>query len=393
VFSGEAVPGAILLPSLLTVAAVLVWAGLAKLRAPATAVGALREAGLPGGRAAVVALAAGEVAVGTACVLAPSRVIAAAVGLMYVAFALFTLRLMRVGRAGSSCGCFGEGGAPAHGGHVALNLLAAGLAGLALIDPPEGLVGLFGRNGWLGALILLTLGCAAWAIGLLYGALPNLLSPADESAAATVARSPLERMVAASGSLLERRLSRRGLIARAALGGSAFAIAPLHYLLRPDAAWAVIAPRDCSNKSRCNDGYTAFCCEINHGRNACPENTYVAGWWKCTDYRGRRLCSGEGIRYYIDCNRTPSKRFAGGCRCAGDDCDRRRVDCNHFRYGQCNTQVHGTTEVVCRLVVCRHPSAISGFHCNHTYKVDDSTCRHEARCLEPLVVQYPGGGA
>ena len=233
---------------------------------------------------------------------------------------------------------------------------------------------------------------AAWALCLIYAALPNLLSP-DGQALPEAGRSPLERIVTASGSLLERRLSRRSLIARAALEGSAFAIAPLHYLLRPDPAWAVIAPRDCAKTDSCNDGYTAFCCEINHGRNACPTNTYVAGWWKCTDYRGRRLCSGEGIRYYVDCNRIPGQRFAGGCRCAGDDCNKRRVDCNHFRYGQCNTQVRGTTEVVCRLVVCKHPSGISDFHCNHTYKVDDTTCRHEAGCLEPLVVQYPGGGA
>jgi hypothetical protein len=383
---------AILLPPLLTVAAVLVVAGVAKLRAPGRAVGALQEAGLPGGRVVIGCLAVAELATGITCLLVPSRGVAAVLALAYLVFAAFTARLIRVGQEGSSCGCFGEGAAPAHGGHVALNLLAAALGGLAVLSPPDGLVAILGRNPLLGSFTLLTVGGAAWALCLTYAGLPNLLSPSGEPSPRTT-QSPLERMVTASGSLLERRLSRRSLIARAALGGSAFAIAPLHYLLRPDPAWAVIAPRDCAKTDSCNDGYTAFCCEINHGRNACPTNTYVAGWWKCTDYRGRRLCSGEGIRYYVDCNRTPGKRFAGGCRCAGDDCNKRRVDCNHFRYGQCNTQVHGTTEVVCRLVVCKHPAAISDFHCNHTYKVDDTTCRHEAGCLEPLVVQYPGGGA
>lgn len=385
---------AILLPPFLTFAAVLVVAGAAKLRAPATAVGALREAGVPGGRRVIAAIAAGEVALGLACVLAPTRVLAALVALAYLAFAAFTARLIRVGRAGGSCGCFGAGAATAHGGHVALNLVAAATAALAAFAPPAGLIAEFERDAGRGLLVLGTVAGAAWALCLLYRSLPNLLSSPDETAPANPSSSsPLDRIVTASGSLLERRLSRRGLIARAALGGSAFALAPLHYLLRPDTAWAVIAPDDCSNTSRCNDGYTAFCCEVNHGRNSCPANTYVAGWWKCTDYRGRQLCSGEGIRYYVDCNRTPGKRFEGGCRCAGDDCGRRRVDCNHFRYGQCNTQVHGTTEVACRLVVCQHPSSIADFHCNHTYKEDDTTCRHEARCLEPLLVQYPGPGA
>ncbi|MGI8579268.1 MAG: MauE/DoxX family redox-associated membrane protein [Solirubrobacteraceae bacterium] len=383
---------ALLLPPLLTVAAVLVVAGVAKLRAPGRAVGALQEAGLPGGRTVIRLVAVAELAVGLMNLLAPSRGSAAALALAYLAFAVFTARLIRIGRAGSSCGCFGEGAAPAHAGHVALNLMAAGLGSLAVLSPPDGLVAILRRDPALGSLTLLTVAGAAWALCLIYAALPNLVSPAGATPQPAV-RSPLERIVTASGSLLERRLSRRSLITRATLGGSAFAIAPLHYLLRPDPAWAVIAPRDCSRKSACNDGYTAFCCEINHGRNACPTNTYVAGWWKCTDYRGRGLCSGEGIRYYVDCNRTPGKRFAGGCRCAGDDCSKRRVDCNHFRYGQCNTQVHGTTEVVCRLVVCKHPAAISDFQCNHTYKVDDTTCRQEAGCLEPLVAQYPGGGA
>ena len=110
----------------------------------------------------------------------------------------------------------------------------------------------------------------------------------------------------------------------------------------------------------CTDGYTAFCCEIEHGRNICPAGTYVAGWWKCTDYRGGGLCHAEGVRYYLDCNRTPGHAFPGGCQCASGDCDRRRVDCNHFRYGQCNTQIHGTTEVVCRLVICQNPATVAG---------------------------------
>jgi hypothetical protein len=195
----------------------------------------------------------------------------------------------------------------------------------------------------------------------------------------------------AASSALDRRTSRRGLLARVALIGSALSVAPLRYLLRPTSAWAVISPGSCSG-GLCTDGWTAFCCEINHGSNTCPPKTYVAGWWKCTAYRGHGLCASDGVRYYVDCNRIPGASFAGGCRCANDNCHERRVDCNHFRYGQCNTHVGGTTEVACRVVVCRHPASIAEFNCNRTYKVDNLVCGQEGGCLKPMVEQLPGAG-
>jgi hypothetical protein len=200
-----------------------------------------------------------------------------------------------------------------------------------------------------------------------------------------------ERLATAVGTLLERRMSRRSAVTRAAVAGSAFAVAPIDYLLRPGTAWARITPSDCAGGT-CTDGYTAFCCEIQHGFNRCPEGTYVAGWWKCTDYKGAGLCHREGIRYYLDCNRVPGTTFPGGCQCAHGDCGRRRVDCNHFRYGQCNTQVKGTTEVVCRLVICQHPADVAELACNDTLKVDNRTCHHEADCLRGLALEAPGGG-
>ena len=199
-----------------------------------------------------------------------------------------------------------------------------------------------------------------------------------------------QRLARASGEALAGRTDRRGFLARVALAGSALAVAPLRYLLRPGTAWGVIGPGSCSG-GLCNDGYTAFCCEIN-GSNTCPPTTYVAGWWKCTAFRGRGLCHGQGFRYYIDCNRTPGASFPGGCHCARGDCGRRRLDCNRFRYGQCNTHVSGTTEVACRLVVCQHPAGIPEFNCNSTLKVDNTTCSHDNRCLKPLVEQLPGAG-
>jgi hypothetical protein len=200
-----------------------------------------------------------------------------------------------------------------------------------------------------------------------------------------------ERLATWVGGLLERRTSRRGALARAALAGSAFAVAPIRYLIRPGTAWAVLLPQDCAS-GLCTDGYTAFCCEIEQGNNTCPPDTYIAGWWKCTSYQGHGHCHEQGVRYYIDCNRIPGRVFPGGCQCALGDCARRRIDCNHFRYGQCNTQIAGTTEVVCRLVVCVNPGSVPAMSCNATEMVDDRTCAHEADCLKGLATQLPGGG-
>lgn len=183
---------------------------------------------------------------------------------------------------------------------------------------------------------------------------------------------------------LQSRRTRRSALARAAVAGSALAVAPVRYLIRPGTAWAVIGPGHCPPGAKCNDGYTAFCCELEQGRNACPEHTFIAGWWKCTDYRGTGHCHEQGVRYYIDCNRLPGQLVAGGCHCARGDCGRRRVDCNHFRYGQCNAHIQGTTEVVCRLVICRHPATVPSLHCNATEMVDDRTCTHNAPCLGTL---------
>ncbi|HWF73934.1 MAG TPA: hypothetical protein VG186_11350 [Solirubrobacteraceae bacterium] len=200
-----------------------------------------------------------------------------------------------------------------------------------------------------------------------------------------------ERLARALGGLLERRTSRRGLFARSAVAGAAFAVAPVRYLLRPDSAWAVVTSADCPPGSRCRDGYSAFCCEIEHGDNRCPHGTYVAGWWKCTDYQGGGLCAGDGARYYLDCNRVPGVPFPGGCQCANGNCSQRCIDCNLFRYGQCNTNVPSITEVVCRLMICQDPATVPGLNCNGTVMVDNATCDHEAGCLEGLAVELPGG--
>jgi hypothetical protein len=190
-----------------------------------------------------------------------------------------------------------------------------------------------------------------------------------------------ERLIQKTSEALARRTSRRGFLARTALVGSAVTVAPVRYLLRPESALAVVRPSECTRDSLCRgDGFTEFCCSIREGRNKCPKYSFVGGWWKCTDYEGHRICDGKDRRYYIDCNRRKNDDCPGGCKCAEGRCDHRRVCCNVFRYGQCNTEKEYTSEVVCRVVTCKNPAKIDRFDCNRTLMIDDRTCTHEASC-------------
>ena len=191
----------------------------------------------------------------------------------------------------------------------------------------------------------------------------------------------MTRLLESVSEVLESRTSRRGFLVRTATVGSALVVAPLRYLLQPQTALAaIVRPAQCLG-GLCSNGWTEFCCTINNGLNVCPPYAFVGGWWKCTDYRGRQLCADAGVRYYLDCNRLPAHETPEGCHCANGDCGRYRVGCNLFRYGQCNTEIAELTDIVCRVVVCEHPSSIPELNCNATYKQDNRTCGHEAPCL------------
>jgi hypothetical protein len=165
-------------------------------------------------------------------------------------------------------------------------------------------------------------------------------------------------------------LSRRRFLFRLAVIGSALAVGPVRYTLRPGTAYANV----CGDGATCGQGWTAFCCTINNGANTCPPGSYAAGWWRIDD---SPFCFGRA-RYIIDCNRSPGASCS--CRCASGTCDQRRVCCNNFRYGQCNTQIPGVTEVVCRVVTCMAPWDWDR-SCNRTVRVDNRTRSHNAPCL------------
>lgn len=183
-----------------------------------------------------------------------------------------------------------------------------------------------------------------------------------------------ERLVSAISTPSRRKgPSRRGFLGGAALVGAAMAVNPWGYLVRPASAYDTV----CGADAGCNDGYSAFCCTINNGRNECPPDSFIGGWWKADN---SSFCGGSA-RYYIDCN-----AFRGGpwqCRCAEGSCDQRRVACNQFRYGQCSLDISAaqTGPVVCRMVSCTPPWQQFAGVCTSSSATDNRTATHSAPCV------------
>jgi hypothetical protein len=149
-------------------AALLVVAGAAKLAAGGRELGsALAELGVP--RAAARPLAAGELVVGAACLLAPSTPALIAMALLYATFAGVTIVRLRRGDR-SACGCL-WGDDESSRTHVAVNLAAAALAATAAVAPPPSLLHVAaGRPALAPALAAGVAACTICLVGLLrYG--------------------------------------------------------------------------------------------------------------------------------------------------------------------------------------------------------------------------------
>jgi hypothetical protein len=178
-------------------------------------------------------------------------------------------------------------------------------------------------------------------------------------------------------SVLTARTSRRGLLFRSAVVGSALATNPVTYLLRPVSAYAAACQcrgNDCSCGTACCDGYTEFCCTIT-GKNKCPSGSIPAGWWKVD---GSAFCAGAA-RYYMDCNQTLDQ-IPCECTCAEGSCNHRVTCCTHFRYGQCHQEIPQVGAIVCRVVTCTAPWIIDQT-CSTDAATDQATALHDAPCL------------
>ena len=130
---------AILVGPLAVVACLLAIAGLTKLRHPESAAAALAAARLPGRTSLVRLLGAVELAAGVLALAEPRPPATVAVGVLYFGFGAFLLNLLWAG-VETGCGCLREPETPPSAVHVAFNLLAAGIASLAIVLEPPPLV-------------------------------------------------------------------------------------------------------------------------------------------------------------------------------------------------------------------------------------------------------------
>jgi uncharacterized membrane protein YphA (DoxX/SURF4 family) len=160
-------------PLVSVLAAVLVVAGLRKLRAPAAAADAMRAAGMPGGARAARVVGLAETAIGVLVLVAPSRPALAAMAVLYAILGWVAVRLVRSAAPVASCGCFGADDAPPSPLHAVFDAAAAGLALVAAVRPPPGLPALAARAPVAG--VGLVAGClaAAYAVSLVLSHLPQ----------------------------------------------------------------------------------------------------------------------------------------------------------------------------------------------------------------------------
>lgn len=110
---------------------------------------------------------------GVAGLMRPGPIVAAAVGFLYLAFAVFLVRLMSTRRA-AGCGCLGRRETPPSRLHVGLNLVAAGAAVAVAFAPPPAIVDLARATPWNGLPFVAGLLTAGYALYLLVAFLPTV---------------------------------------------------------------------------------------------------------------------------------------------------------------------------------------------------------------------------
>ncbi len=384
------------------ISVVLAIAGAAKLRRPEPTVRALGTVGSP---ILVRLLGLGELAVAIAALSMGAQHVGWLVAGVYLVFAGWSWI-----RRTSSCGCFGSD-AEVGAVHIAANGASALVALVAVATSVPGLYQALAANWATAGSLLAGVLTGAAAIVLLLNRSRSPISPVTSF---RVLETPglenpgwMERLMERTAHAAQTAVSRRAFLGRAALVGTALAVHPGRYLLRPGTAYAAICDcqgLDCACGSLCCDGYTEFCCTI-YGENSCPPGSIAAGWWKAD---GSGFCDVDGVpqpRYYIDCN----AECTGGCTCVNGFCDsscvfctcecgngecgNRKACCTKFRYGQCNQDTTCIGPIVCRVITCV-PPWVWDPSCGTTSATDNHTAFHDAACLhvEPDPSEFAPGG-
>ena len=153
-----------LAPPFLVASLILCAAGVFKLRSPVVAATALRMSPW-----AVRGLACGEIALGAACALVPSRPLAVGLAVVYGGFSLVAVLLMR---RGVPCGCFGDNDLPVSLAHVIASELLGALALGAALAGPRGLSWVLGRPAPTAVVLVVGIAGGLYATLVLYTQLP-----------------------------------------------------------------------------------------------------------------------------------------------------------------------------------------------------------------------------
>jgi hypothetical protein len=99
-----------------------------------------------------------------------------ALAVLYASFAGFLVLVIGAGVPGASCGCLGDKEAPPTFPHVLLDVVAAAIAALTAVAPPQGIVAFSARQPLLGLPFLLGTALIAYLAYLAAAYLPELVT-------------------------------------------------------------------------------------------------------------------------------------------------------------------------------------------------------------------------
>ncbi len=160
------------------IAIILGYASALKLAAPESAVQALAATGLPGIRqiartGPMRILAVSELLIAATVLLVGGAIAGALLALSFVVLTVVAVLLLRRS-PGRDCGCFGSGGDPVSGWHVAVNIAGSVIGLLSVLLPQPSLIGAVVHAGGSAGPLVVAVLLLAYLLYQLMTALPRL---------------------------------------------------------------------------------------------------------------------------------------------------------------------------------------------------------------------------
>jgi hypothetical protein len=154
----------------------LLIAGVAKLARPGPTAEVAQAAGIPFASSIVRVFAVAEIVAAVAAFAVGGRYTAAAVGGLYAVFAGFIVMLKMRGIKTAGCGCFGqESDDPPGFLHVAIDLVAAGIATIAVVAPVPDLYTVLADQPLAGVPYVAFVAIGVWLMMVMLNDLPKLM--------------------------------------------------------------------------------------------------------------------------------------------------------------------------------------------------------------------------